>query len=318
MNDAAGRIAILGATGHVARNLIVALGADSSTELLLYARRPDAVRSFLDTWPVSAGCRLAEIAAFGSEPVDAVINCVGYGDPAGVADAGGSVYELTTFFESLVLEYLERRPATRYVAFSSGAVYGTRFSEPAGDETRAVIAVNDIGPSDHYGIAKLAAEGGHRAAADLAITDLRLFGLFSRHIDLSARYFMTDVVDAIRTGRELRTGPGDMWRDYVDPRDLAALVRAVLAADAANDVFDVTSAAPVSKFEMLAFFAKEHGLKYAVDESLVLPAATGAKTNYYSTSTRAERIGYRPRHTALQAVAREAAAILDQDASGAA
>ncbi len=197
-------------------------------------------------------------------------------------------------------------------------MYGTEFAEPAGDDMPAVIDVNHIGTSDHYGIAKLAAEGRHRAARDLSIVDLRLFGLFSRHVNMAARYFMTDVVDAVRTGRELVTGPAEMWRDYVDPRDLATLVRAVLAADAANDVYDVTSAAPVSKFETLSFFAKEHGLRYAVDESLVLPAATGAKINYYSTSTRAERIGYTPRYTALEAVAREAAAILDRDASGAA
>lgn len=309
---------MLGATGHVARNLMVHLGAAANLELLLYARRPEAVAAFLQQWPCAATCTPQRIEDLGVEPIDAVINCVGLGDPATVSGAGVAVYELTDRFESLVMGHLQLHPEVRYIDFSSGAVYGTAFTAPAGDDTPAVVPVNHIGPEHHYGIAKLGAEARHRAAADLAIVDLRLFGLFSRFVDPNARYLMNDVVGCLLDGTELVTGPDDIWRDYVHPVDLAALVRAVLATDPLNDVFDVASAAPVSKFELLERFARQHGLKYAVDESLVLPAATGAKTHYYSTSVRAERIGHHPRFTAMEALVEEVAAILSREGKGAA
>ena len=253
---------------------------------------------------------------FATGEYDAVVNCVGVGTPGGVTSSGASIFTLTEQFDQLVLNYLDDHPRTRHIAFSSGAAYCGDFAQPASEGASAVVPLNDIRPTDYYGVAKLAAEAKHRAASGLAIVDLRLFGLFSRHIDLDARFFMSDVYRAIEQRATFVVGPEHIVRDYIAPADMAALVISVLDAAPTNDVFDLYSAKPVAKFEVLEDFSARYGLKYDVLDAPTAATATGVKPNYYSTNRRAESMGYKPILTSLQTLTEEIDALLELQEGG--
>lgn len=302
-------IAILGATGHVGKCLTAGLAAVSDVELTLVARDPARLGVFVATLPAASQERIRRQITFddfASERYGAIINCVGYGDPAALAQAAGeSIFSLTERFDQVALDYLAGSPGTRYVSFSSGAAYGGGFEQPASHSTVSVFPINDLTPEDYYGVAKLASEAKHRALSDWAIVDLRLFGLYSRYLDPQARYFMNDVFYAISTGQKLSVGPEDIWRDYVDPTDLTAMVLSVLRSAPRNDVFDLCSAAPASKFEILNDFANRYGLEYAVHDGRKDGSPTGAKLNYYSLNRRFEVLGYMPSRTSLETLRAE-------------
>ncbi len=300
------RIAILGATGHVGK--VLASGLARTNALTLYARRPEAATAFAR----AAGIEVAvdSLDAFGQQDHDALINCIGVGDPHAAAANPDEVYRVTALADDLALAYLGQRPQCRLINVSSGAAYCSPFDEPAKEGTPTELYAGRLRDDQHYGLAKLASEGRHRANPDLAIIDLRLFSLFSRHIHPGAAYFMNGVIRSLRDGTPFLTGRSDHMRDYVAPLDLAALVSACVACEPVNASYDVFSQAPVGKFELLATLAKEFGLNYEVDDSLTPSAATGAKPAYYSNDYAATTLGYRPTLTSLETVIEETAALL--------
>lgn len=300
------RVAILGATGHVGK--VLAAGLARTHALTLYARRPDAVAGFA----LGAGLEVAigSLDTLGQRDHDVLINCIGVGDPNAVAANPDEVYRVTAFADDLALGYLAQRPDCRLVNLSSGAAYCAAFDVPADDDTPADLRVGRLRDDQHYGLAKLASEGRHRANPQHAIIDLRLFSLFSRHISSDAAYFMNGVMRSLRAGARFVTGPTDHVRDYVAPSDLTALVSACVAHTPANASFDVFSRAPIGKFELLDALSERFGLHYEVDRSLDANAATGAKPAYYSTSRAAASLGYIPAYSSLETVVEEVEGLL--------
>jgi len=299
-------IAVLGATGHVGK--VLAEGLAPEHVLTLYARRPAVVSQFTAAEGIVA--TTLPLEALGTVRHDAIVNCIGVGNPAEVAADPARVYEVTNRADDLALGYLGAHPECRLVNFSSGAAYCSQFDAPADETTPAALCAGAIRPDQHYGLAKLASEGRHRALTEFAIVDLRLFSLFSRHIDPSAGFLMNDVLRCIRETSTLVTGPWDHTRDYVAPHDLCALVAACVVGDAVNAAFDVTSAAPVAKFDLLAAFRERFGLAYTVEEVFAATGATGSKPAYYSLSRKARSLGYTPTKTSLETLVEESEALL--------
>lgn len=306
------KVAILGATGHIAKGLIANFSLSGDFELCLFARSPQGVSVFLDSLglPLASSATVLPFADFGSQRYHAVVNCVGIGSPAKLRENPLAIFEITESFDRLVLEYLGANPETLYVNLSSGATYGTDFSAPPGPATLARFNANGIDPSEHYGIAKLNSEAKHRALPHFNIVDLRVFGYFSRFIDLNEQYLLTEMVECLKNGVEFVTGPADIRRDYVHPDDLADLIRAVMGRQRINEVFDVYSAAPVGKFEIIEHFTRCAGLRCRIEGEYSPFSATGAKSNYFSDNRRAEMVGYQPRFTSLECIASETEAIL--------
>ena len=305
------RVAILGATGHVGKCLTAALLARGEHSVTAVVRNGPRLTAFLSNVTNGMACAVRSFDDFGAGEYDTVVNCAGVGTPGAVAEVGAGIFEITEHFDALVLDYQQRHPDTRYIAFSSGAAYCGDFAEPASECTQARVAINALSPADYYGIAKLASESKHRAMTDRPIVDLRLFGLFSRYADMDAHYFMTDVYHALAQRVTLTVGPDDVVRDYVDPDDLCAMVCAVLDAEPCNDVFDLYSAAPASKFDIISTFAARYGLTYDVLDSPVGGTATGSKPNYYSTNHRAARLGYHPTYTSIESLERQIDVLLE-------
>ncbi len=311
MNEGDTRIAILGATGHVGKCLTDSL-LHRGFLVTAVVRDAERMNAFLrGIQPLGSQCEVRSFAEFATGEYDAIVNCVGVGTPAAVTASGADIFTLTEQFDGLAMDYLAAHPDTRYVAVSSGAAYGGDFAQPASEDTRAVVPINGIRSADYYGIAKLAAEAKHRAAAEFAIVDFRLFGLFSRHAYLDAGFFMCDVYRAITRGTTLAVGPEDIVRDYIAPSDMAALLVAVLDAAPRNDVLDLYSALPARKFALLEDFSARYGLKYDVLGDPTENTATGVKPNYYSTNRRAASTGYQPSRTSLETLTEEIDALLE-------
>lgn len=305
------RIAILGATSQIARDLIVNFAEQSRHELTLFARRPESVLAWLDRSGMTGLYSVFDFDGLQSVPgLDAIINFVGSGNPAQTAAMGASIFDVTHHHDQMALDYVKRHPDCRYIFLSSGAAYGSGFEEPANEETSAKLAINKLMPQDWYAVAKLYAECRHRAYPDLHITDIRVFNYFSRSQEIEARYLITDILRSIRDKTVLKTSSDYIVRDFLHPSDFYRLVDALLAAAAANTVVDCYSRAPIDKPQLLAAMQDHFGLRYEISGAAAGVNATGAKPHYYSLNKRAANFGYKPALTSLEGVLMETEAIL--------
>lgn len=313
------RVAILGASSQIARDLILSCARAGQHELLLYVRDVAATQRWLAGHALAFP--VAPYADYGKTPHTAVLNFVGVGDPQRAARMGGDIFGVTQEFDDLVLNELRRHPERRYIFLSSGAAYGSTFVRPADADTPAVINLNALAPQEYYAVAKLHAECKHRALPELAITDLRVFNYFSHTQDLDARFFITDIVRAIRDGATLRTSADAMVRDYLHPDDFHRLVDCVLRAPPGNRALDCYSAAPVEKSALLAAMRERFGLRYEVANPAPhtgagnVVNATGAKPYYYSLNRQAAGLGYQPAYSSIEGITAEAALILEPGAA---
>lgn len=304
------RLAILGASSQIAKDLVRSLVGAGHGDLLLYVRDTAAMQAWLGRQGLDLP--VATYDAYDRVPHDAVLNFVGVGDPQRAASMGGDIFDITQQFDDLALAGLRRHPSRRYVFLSSGAAYGSDFSAPAGPETRATVAINALQPQDYYAVAKLHAECRHRARPDDAITDLRIFNYFSHTQDLAARFFITDMLRAVRDGSVLHTSAGFMVRDYLHRADFHQLVQCVLAVPG-NRALDCYSAATIDKPALLALMQRRFGLRYEVADGNVVNA-TGSKPHYYSLNRQAAELGYQPAYTSEDGIASESAIILGKTA----
>jgi nucleoside-diphosphate-sugar epimerase len=307
------RIALLGATGHIAQALLYQLRGRRDYEFFLFARsaeRLDEVVKKVQLLPAQK----AGYEEFARGDYDVILNGTGIGDPKRLREAKAEIFSVTEKFDQLILEYLSRRPGTLYLNLSSGAVYGKDFTRPVDDTTALQLDINHLGREDFYGVAKIHSEAKHRAFDRWNIVDLRVFGFFSRFIDPRADYFMNEVVACLKNRAEFVTGPGNMIRDFVHPRDLASLVSLCIARQTLNEGYDVYSLRPAGKFEILDHFRKYFGLKVRVEGNFHTATTTGPKDHYYSLSRKAEGIGYRPQYSSLETLVEETQSILESNA----
>lgn len=296
------RIAILGATSEIARDFAALLLEQGENTLLLYARRPQAVCD----WLAASGKQgAAEVHGFDAfpplQPLDALINFVGIGNPAQARSLGTSILDLTQTYDELALRYVREHPQCRYIFLSSGAVYGPGFEQPATAQSLAQVRINALQPEDWYAIAKLYAECRHRAMPDAAIVDLRVFSYFSHTQNMDASYLIADVVRAIRSGSVLQTSDLNIVRDYLHPLDFHRMVNAILKAPATNMAIDCYSRSPIDKLSLLAAMQARFGLDYAVAE-MASPPAGSIKLNYHSLNRSAEQFGYQPGMSSLDGI----------------
>jgi nucleoside-diphosphate-sugar epimerase len=303
------RIAILGATSQIAKDFIgAAIARGDDDELFLYARRPDAVRDWLHSVRAGVPIEVRALSEFGAEACDVLMNFIGVGDPARAIALGASIFDLTLHYDSMALDYLRTHDACRYLFLSSGAVYGTAFTEPVTQESVATVCVNDLSPSGWYGAAKLHAECRHRSLVSAPIVDIRVFNYFSRTQDLSQRFLLTDIVRSLRDETVLKTSPHFLARDYLHPTDFYGIVRAILRSPPANAAVDCYSLAPIDKPSLLKSMQDRFGLRYEYCESAGLDA-TAIKPHYYSLNRRAADFGYAPTRTSLAGIMEEVDAI---------
>lgn len=295
------RIAILGATSQIAKDLLVLFAAHTTHELVLFARRPWAISEWLQTMGLADTYRVAGFEDF-DETVhfDAILNFVGVGNPAQAVAMGASIFEATFKYDELALNYLSCHPTCRYIFLSSGAAYGSNFAKPVDANSCAMIGINNLQPQDWYAVAKLHAECRHRSLPHLPIVDIRVFNYFSHTQDLSARFFITDMIRAIKSDEIFLTSPDNIVRDYIGPADFYQVVSKIIGAPPVNEVVDCYTQGPVDKFTLLEIMKKKFGLKYKISNISAEFNATGVKINYFSNNKKLEIFNYNPEKSSLQ------------------
>ena len=169
-------IAILGANSHIAKNLLIRFISQNEISLSLFARNPISVSNFFNENKITIpGYEISDYSKFTAGFYDAIFNCVGIADPLKQKTAGIQVFQATEIYDNMALKYIMEHPETKYINFSSGAVYGTSFSEPVNRETIAEYKVNELTAGDFYRVAKLNSEAKHRSLQGLSIIDFRIF-----------------------------------------------------------------------------------------------------------------------------------------------
>jgi nucleoside-diphosphate-sugar epimerase len=297
------RIAILGATSQIAKDLIESFAVQDQHNLVLYARRPRAVQEWLARVNLVNRYAVHDFEAFvANEHFDAILNFVGVGNPAHASAMGASIFDVTLKYDGMALDYMRQHPKCRYIFLSSGAAYGASFDSPVEVNTCANVPINNLQPQDWYGVAKLHAECRHRALAHLPIVDIRVFNYFSHTQDMDARFFITDIVRSIRDNTVLHTSSEFMFRDYIHPLDFYGLVTTILHAPTSNAVVDAYSRAPVNKLTLLALMQEQFGLQYVTLQSGPHINATGNKSNYFSLNKSAAALDYQPCFTSIESL----------------
>ncbi|QXL84222.1 NAD(P)-dependent oxidoreductase [Comamonas sp. NLF-1-9] len=305
------RIAILGATSQIAKDLIKCFLEKNDHDLTLFARRPDAVEHWLSSVDHSNRPVISNFDHFSTEKTfDAIINFVGAGNPATALAMGRKIFETTRQFDQIALDYLASHTDCRYIFLSSGATYGSSFLVPPNMHTHATVEINQPQPADWYGISKLCTELNHRSLDHLGIVDVRIFSYFSRSQDLGAQFFISEILRAIHNRSTLEVSSDHIVRDYLHPVDFHQLIEKVLASPFENRVLDCYSRAPVSKKALLQFMSENFGLVYKEAKKNGLPKIN-TKVNYYPTGKQASSIGYAPLYSSLEGIEIEARAILD-------
>jgi len=307
------KIAILGATSHIAKGLICNFIQEGKNKLFLFARTPKRAKDFIKSNRLKGDVNIFGFNDFAHKEYDFIINCVGMGTPNKVKDNQILVFNITEEYDNLILDYLSKFSQSSCINFSSGAVYGSSFNEAVGDSTVRKIKANNISREEYYGLAKMNSEAKHRAQNDLNIVDVRIFAYFSRFIDLDSGYILTQLIDSIKRKKEFVTNSCDFVRDYLNPIDLFKLVKLITNSKPMNAAIDAYSLAPVTKFEILKFFSKAYGLKYKIKDNIDFLCPTGKKSVYYSNSRKAARLGYKPQYSSIRTIEEESKIIIGQN-----
>ena len=305
------RIAILGATSQIAKDLIISFSENSNHDLILFARRPDLVIHWLTTIKLNEKYSTHDFGSFGVDKYfDAIINFVGVGDPAKAVNMGASIFDVTQKYDEMALDYVRQQPNCKYIFLSSGAAYNSTFDEPVDRDTKAVVAINNLQPNDWYALAKLSAECRHRSLSRLSIVDIRVFNYFSHTQDLNARFLIMDILRAIQLSKKFITSPENIVRDYIGSQEFYNIVSSILYSDGKNTAIDCYSKKPIDKISLLQMMKSNFSLDYDIRQTGSLVNATGNKINYFSRNYIAEEFGYIPKRKSVDIIKQEMSKII--------
>lgn len=304
------KIAILGATGHIAKNAIAYLYPEGY-RLHLFGRSSARIVRFLEEHDFENHVAVKKYDEFSHGQYDVLINCVGIGDPGKILASSENIFTLTEKFDSLCLAYLERSPDTLYINLSSGAAYCNAFEDPAVFESECAIRINGLKLSEYYGIAKLNSEAKHRSLNQYRIIDLRVFGFFSKYINLDSKFLLSDMIKCTIDNVPFTTNTANINRDYVHPKEFVGLLKTFIHYNAhINQAFDVYSASPASKMDIMQLFSEEFGLKINMVEAHSRDSVTGVKRNYFSLNRIPDRYDFKPKLTSLATIHSESVELI--------
>ena len=299
------KIALLGSTGHVGKNIIYYFSKEKNFELFLFTRDEKKLEKITLQYGIKNNFSIRKYDEFNDSQYNVIINCVGLSDPARIEASKGEILESTRTFDILTLEYLKNFSETKLINFSSGIVYGGEFSFPITDTVLIDETYNYKNIKSEYALSKINSEIKHRAFKHLNIIDLRLFSFFSRFMDLESKFFMSEVVSSIKENKTLFTDNTNFYRDYIHPEDLFLFIKKCVNKNSINGAFDLYSKKPIGKFEVLASLESKYGLKYKIDSGTKVINPTGFKKNYYSKSRKADLLGYKPKYSSLDTISEE-------------
>jgi nucleoside-diphosphate-sugar epimerase len=300
------KIAILGATSKIAKDLILSFSKNRDYNFSLFGRNVKSIKKWVKSEQLSEKYQAKDYNNFShNHKYDVIINFVGIGDPVKTKNMGADIISITERYDEMALNYIKRNNETKYIFLSSGAVYGGNYQKPVCKKTIATVDLNNLDKADSYAMAKLYTEIKHRSLPNLPIVDVRVFNYFSHTQDMNARFLMTDLVRALINKKVCATSSVNIVRDFITPPDFYNLVQAIIDFKFTNTPIDCYSKSPISKFDLLSELECKFGLKYEFDDSTSFINATGDKLNYYSTNQTAKKLGYEPKNNSRDGVIQE-------------
>ena len=143
------KIANLGATSQIAKDLIGSFSAEETERLHLFALRPDDVKKWLNDIGLSERYLADDFVAFGTQEFDAILNFVGIGNPAQAVAMGASIFDVSLQYDELALNYVRQHPECRYIFLITDILRAIRDKTLL--KTSADYIVRDfIGPDDFH------------------------------------------------------------------------------------------------------------------------------------------------------------------------
>jgi len=232
---------------------------------------------------------VAELAAVIAEAApDAVVCCVG-----ALTGTDAELVRANTMVAAKLLEAVAAAaPGARLIRLGSAGEYGV---VPHG---RSVAEDDRTEPVGAYGVSHLA---GTRLFALAGAVSLRVFnpiGAGQPAENVLGRAALR-IREALATGSgEITLGPLGAYRDFVDVRDVAALVRAVvLAPEMPGRIYNAGSGRAVTVREAVGLLAAEAGWTGTVHEAGTGPRRSAAVDWIRADISRAGRdLGWAPAH----------------------
>lgn len=298
-------IAILGANSHIGQDLTISLGSlPSSTRLSLFSRSPLELAYSLSEKRLSVDWKCLSYSDFYEDKsYDAIINFVGVGSPAKAIKLGADILDITLEFDTLALNYVRKRPKTKYIFASSGAVYGLDFGEPATKMKPSSFDINRLSPHDWYGISKFHVETRHRTYIDLPLVDIRIFSYFSYTSDIDSGFLLGDILKSIKHKKVFRTSSQNIVRDFAGPQEISSLVQNILYGAPANLAIDCFTQSPIDKMSLLELMRSEFSLEFELVRNPPGLNFSQTRVNYFSKNKDATEIfGYKPANKSADVV----------------
>jgi NDP-hexose 4-ketoreductase len=283
------RIMIVGASGFLGRH-VLHQAETAGLEAVTAGRSPAGAAHPHVTLDMTGNGTDGAAAALAAAAPDVVVNCAGA--IAGPPDVLARVNVSGT--HALVTAMLAAPGPIRLVQIGSAAEYGP--GEPGVRVTEAAPPR----PSSDYGITKLAATRLVELArsAGLDATVLRVFNPVGP--GAPADSLPGKLVARLRRtsddGPDIRLGPLDAVRDFVDPRDVAqAVVAAALAPSLPDPVVNIAGGLGVPVRTLVKELVAISGCDVTVHEHACSPARSAATPWQEADITLAHRdLGWRP------------------------
>jgi NDP-hexose 4-ketoreductase len=256
------RVLLFGASGFIGAHVRAALAADPRITTLICPGRDR--HDLIDGDPAGLAGLLR------AEAPDAVVSCVGR-----LTGTDSELIRANTLVATKLIEAVEAAaPAARLVRLGSAGEYGV---VPHG---RSVTEADPTTPVAAYGVSHLAATrlfqvAGESGRADTAV--LRVFNPIGS--GLPDANLLGRAAHRLRTAAagEITLGPLSAYRDFVDVRDVASLVLAVLVApELKHRVFNAGSGRAVTAREAVRLLAAEAGYTGEIRETGAGPQRSAA------------------------------------------
>lgn len=297
------KIAVLGASGQIAKDYISHLSNQSDYQITAFVRKQSINRSIAMFGPNVNVRTYSDLENQGI--FDLVVNCVGVGNPSHANLTDKSLVQTAKHFDALALKIAQRSSGTKYIFLSSGVAYGHDYETPVTSETIPRNIFDPTNPLDNYARVKFEIEELHRKMADQCIYDVRIFGYFTRTMDINSEFLIAKIAHSIVNNYSFTTGADSIVRDYSNGRDFALMVDAILKAPGRNMALDFYTKDPVEKFKLLEAVSEKFDLSYKIVSDAFLKSPTGMKPNYFSKNYVAQELGFIPPNSALENVLSE-------------
>jgi len=280
------RVLLFGSSGFIGGHVRAALEADPRTESVICPGRRE--------YDLIDGDHRGLVQVISAAEPTAIVSCVGR-----LGGTDGELVRGNTLVAAKLLEAVAAaRPGARLVRLGSAGEYG---AVPHG---HAVTEEDPTNPVAAYGVSHLAGTRLFQLAGESGIADavsLRVFNPIGP--GMSAENMLGRAAEQIRTALatgagEITMGPLTAYRDFVDVRDLAALVPAVLQpAQLRHRVFNVGSGHAVQAREAVRLLAEAAGYSGEIRERGAGPQRSAAVEWIEADVSRARaELGWTPGH----------------------